>query len=1093
MPTQYKPAAPFNSVVGEGRVTALVFVLALLLGATFVFTQVAALTLLLTEVGARALPYIYIGGAIATMLLTSAHLKLAARRSFAILLTLHLGLFLLLLGGSYLGLARTASAWPVIGLPILLQALASLTGLAFWSLVRQVCNARQGTRLFDLIGAGHYVAIVITGFAIAPILALVDITTLLLLAALLLAGALGVLRAITASCPGRLAVPGESAARDAPGPVTTLLKQRYVVLLFGFAFLWWCSAVFIDNIFYEQAAARYPDTAQLAGFLGIFSSVLGVATLGGHFLLARSLIRRHGVRLIVPMAPLALLLATLAMAAAETIGGVPWLVFWPAVFALHLSGAGGFSPNATTLDLLYQPLPTRQRNQARGVASRWVGPLASGLAGAALLSLGAFLPGERLPRVPILLALLAAWVLLSVRLGRDYLSVLAHAVDKRTVSDPAALPVDCTTLAVVRAGVQSEYPGAVIYALGLLEQLDPASLTGVLPGLLSHPAAEVRLDVLHRIERLGLTVALPAIGQRLDVESAPAVRSGLFRTLSALGEADVSAQVAASLDDPDAEVRRGVIVSLLRHGDIEGRVAAGQRLLHLSASVDPADRLLAAQILGDLGVERFYRPLWTLLHDGDIGVRRAALRAAGFVRHAALWPVVLEALDSPQLRGAATQALVDGGGSALPALREVFGGIGQPRTLLMHLARVCGRIGGEPMIGLLQDKVDHPDAEVRTHVLSALSACGYRAVGPAAARVQRQIRAEAARATACLADRADIGDDPAVALLAGALDRHVDQARERIFSLLSFLYDARSIWRARQARADSAQALQAYRLELLDTLLSRELKAYVLPLMEELPPEQRLQRLSRVFRQAKLSREQVLHGLITTTAASQETWISVCALHTVGRLRLAACREAVVAALDAPERLVRDTAHWALAQFDGAVANGQGEQKGRHAMLSIVEKVLVLKTVGLFAATPDEVLAEIAALLEEVELSAGETLLTKGEPGQSMYVVVRGRLRVHDGAWTLNYCAERDVVGEMALLDAEPRSASVTAVEDTKLFRLEQEPFYELMADRVEVAHGIIRMLTRYVRARIRDVTALDVRVRELEQAAHAQQDLTIS
>ena len=75
----------------------------------------------------------------------------------------------------------------------------------------------------------------------------------------------------------------------------------------------------------------------------------------------------------------------------------------------------------------------------------------------------------------------------------------------------------------------------------------------------------------------------------------------------------------------------------------------------------------------------------------------------------------------------------------------------------------------------------------------------------------------------------------------------------------------------------------------------------------------------------------------------------------------------------------------------------------------------------------------------------------------------------------------------MALLDAEPRSASVTAVEDTELLRLDQEPFYELMADRVELAHGIIPMLTRYVRARIRDATALNVRVRELEQAVHAQ------
>lgn len=61
---------------------------------------------------------------------------------------------------------------------------------------------------------------------------------------------------------------------------------------------------------------------------------------------------------------------------------------------------------------------------------------------------------------------------------------------------------------------------------------------------------------------------------------------------------------------------------------------------------------------------------------------------------------------------------------------------------------------------------------------------------------------------------------------------------------------------------------------------------------------------------------------------------------------------------------------------------------------------------------------------------------------------------------------KRDVFSEMALLDPEPRLASVTAVEPTRLFRLAQAPFYELMADRPEVATGIIRVLTGHLRAR---------------------------
>ena len=99
-----------------------------------------------------------------------------------------------------------------------------------------------------------------------------------------------------------------------------------------------------------------------------------------------------------------------------------------------------------------------------------------------------------------------------------------------------------------------------------------------------------------------------------------------------------------------------------------------------------------------------------------------------------------------------------------------------------------------------------------------------------------------------------------------------------------------------------------------------------------------------------------------------------------------------------------------------------------------------------------------------------------------MYVIVSGKVRVHDGPRTIAELGERQVFGEMALLDREPRSASVTALEDTQLFRIEAEPFFELIDDRPEVARGIIRVLTGYVRARMRELAALDPRVQDVER-----------
>jgi CRP-like cAMP-binding protein len=140
--------------------------------------------------------------------------------------------------------------------------------------------------------------------------------------------------------------------------------------------------------------------------------------------------------------------------------------------------------------------------------------------------------------------------------------------------------------------------------------------------------------------------------------------------------------------------------------------------------------------------------------------------------------------------------------------------------------------------------------------------------------------------------------------------------------------------------------------------------------------------------------------------------------------------------------------------------------QGEPAMLLTIEKVLILKTVSIFAETPEEILAEVAAILEEVDVQAGETILHKDDVGRCMYVIVDGRVRIHNGDQVIAYLGARDIFGELAVLDAEPRSASVTAEVDTHLFRLDQDAFYELMADRFEVARGVIRMLCRRVRAR---------------------------
>src|SRR5215471_1110444 len=133
-------------------------------------------------------------------------------------------------------------------------------------------------------------------------------------------------------------------------------------------------------------------------------------------------------------------------------------------------------------------------------------------------------------------------------------------------------------------------------------------------------------------------------------------------------------------------------------------------------------------------------------------------------------------------------------------------------------------------------------------------------------------------------------------------------------------------------------------------------------------------------------------------------------------------------------------------------------------MLLTVEKVLILKTVGVFSDISERGLIDAATVLEEVRAEPGEGIFEKGDTGSSLYIVVEGAVRVHDGDRTIATLGPGEVFGELAALDPEPRMASVTVVEAALLLRMGNAELHELIAEHPEVAQGIIRVLCRRLR-----------------------------
>lgn len=133
-------------------------------------------------------------------------------------------------------------------------------------------------------------------------------------------------------------------------------------------------------------------------------------------------------------------------------------------------------------------------------------------------------------------------------------------------------------------------------------------------------------------------------------------------------------------------------------------------------------------------------------------------------------------------------------------------------------------------------------------------------------------------------------------------------------------------------------------------------------------------------------------------------------------------------------------------------------------MISTVEKVLFLKSIDLFRALPSEELAQIAEIAEEQPLAAGDEVFGEGEPGDALYLIVEGEVKVHKGEKELVRLSVRDVFGEMAVLDSEPRSASVTATDDAVCLKIGRDDFRDILSERPEIAMGVMKVLTRRLR-----------------------------
>lgn len=133
-------------------------------------------------------------------------------------------------------------------------------------------------------------------------------------------------------------------------------------------------------------------------------------------------------------------------------------------------------------------------------------------------------------------------------------------------------------------------------------------------------------------------------------------------------------------------------------------------------------------------------------------------------------------------------------------------------------------------------------------------------------------------------------------------------------------------------------------------------------------------------------------------------------------------------------------------------------------MITTVECILFLRQVPLLAGFSVDELWQVAQVVEQASFEKDETFISEGDVGDALFLILSGEVLVHQGEKDLNRHGPGGMIGELALLDGQPRSASVTALTDVEVLKIDRGHFEDIMHANPAAALGVIKVLTRRLR-----------------------------
>ena len=964
-------------------------------------------------------------------------------------------------------LFKTEATWVAIAFYLWGLMLGILLTSQFWTLANVTYDARQAKRLFGFIGAGAPLGGTAGGLMAAFGASRLGTFNLVLYSGAILLLGVGVVLAILAREKPAETVGAGAAAEERGvgfGEALRLLREskhlQVIAIVISFAAI---GANIIEQQLNmaAQAAKGRADVDALTAFLGLVTTWTSTLAFIIQVWLTSRIHRFLGIGFALLVLPVGFATTAVIM----LLNGA----LWAPSLARVLDQSLRYTVDKTSREILFLPLPADLKYRAKPFVDVTVDRVAKGLSGLLMLLLvkpwGLNLDWQQVSYAS--LTIVGLWIAMAIRVKRQYVAAFRNSLQQRVV-EPQEVRLAAADLSTVETLVQElAHPDAsrVVYAIDVLESLDKRNL--VTPLLLYHASPIVRTRALAALGAARPDIAeqwAPQIRRMLgDADSG--VRAAAITALSVISHEDATSLARPMLSDPDPRIRVTAAAALAGSTSKDDVDAAEATLVDIisdtSSGARDARRDVAAAIR-QTSDPRFKRLLIPLLYDPAPEVADEAMesvRAVGLGDFVFV-PTLITLLRHRRLKGQARSVLVGYGEPVIGPLGHFMQEPDEDVWVRRHIPATLALIRSQKSVETLAGALEDPDGFLRYKAVEALERLRRDSDGLVFPhdKVERLALSQARQYFNYLSLRQNIFGKkalPADSLLALALSQKLERTEDRIFRLLGLVYPWKDIAAARWTLKHGDARNRASALEYLDNLLTGQLRKQIMPVIEEMPVEEKVRRGNVLLKTRPRDVEETLLQLIN----DDDQVVAAAAIEVVRQQKMWTLGddiEHVLAHRDARDWYVFEAASWALAERR---MPADRRRELWHEPLPAAELASRLRHLPLFASLTVDELFRLTGAGRQVRHEAGTVLLQAGSVPESIHLLLEGEIAASNADGGPRRIQAPAALGFTESLAGTPMRETLRTVDTAVTLMLSAEELRTLLSENIDLVVGLFATL----------------------------------